>query len=296
MLKQIIISLRPKQWTKNLVIFAGLVFSGSLFQVPSLLPAIGAFAVFCLLSSAVYLINDVCDMGRDRLHPVKCKRPIAAGLLSPRAAMTTAALITLAALSAAWMLGPGFAVVCLVYLLLFLSYSMFLKNIVILDVLLIAVGFVLRAIAGAVVINVRISSWLLVCTILLALFLGLCKRRDELVKLADAATGHRRILDEYSPYLLDQMIAVVTASTLMAYALYTMADETIQKFNTTHLHLTIPFVIYGIFRYLYLIHRKEHGGNPSLTLLTDRPLLINILLWTITVILIIYWSRLANFF
>jgi 4-hydroxybenzoate polyprenyltransferase len=296
MLKHIVTSLRPKQWTKNLVIFAGLVFSASLFNVPSLLTAMAAFAVFCLLSSAVYLINDICDVERDRIHPVKCKRPIAAGLLSPRVATITAALILVVALSAAWALDRGFFIVCLVYLLLFLSYSLYLKNIVILDVLLIAVGFVLRAIAGAVVIDVRISAWLLVCTILLALFLGLCKRRDELVKLADAATGHRQILDEYSPYLLDQMIAVVTASTLMAYALYTMADETIQKFDTAQLHLTIPFVIYGIFRYLYLIHRKEQGGNPSLTLLTDRPLLINILLWTTTVILIIYWSRLAHIF
>lgn len=295
MLKHIITSMRPKQWTKNLVIFAGLVFSASLFHVPSLLTALAAFAVFCLLSSAVYLINDICDLERDQIHPVKCKRPIAARLLSPRAAMAAAAVITLAAMAAAWLLGPPFAMVCLIYILLFLSYSLVLKNIVILDVLLIAVGFVLRAIAGAVVIEVRISAWLLVCTILLALFLGLCKRRDELVKLAGTATKHRRILNEYSPYLLDQMIAVVTASTLMAYALYTMAEETINKFNTSQLHLTIPFVIYGIFRYLYLIHQKDHGGNPSLTLLTDRPLLINTLLWTITVILIIYWSRLANF-
>jgi 4-hydroxybenzoate polyprenyltransferase len=296
MLKHILTSLRPRQWTKNLVIFAGLVFSASLFHVPSLLTALGAFAVFCLLSSAVYLLNDICDLERDRLHPVKCKRPIAAGLLSPRAAATTAALIIAVALAAGWVLDAGFALVGVIYLLLFLSYSLYLKNIVILDVLLIAVGFVLRAIAGAVVIDVRISAWLLVCTILLALFLGLCKRRDELVRLADAATGHRQILDEYSPYLLDQMIAVVTASTLMAYALYTMAEETMQKFNTSQLHLTIPFVIYGIFRYLYLIHQKEEGGNPSLTLITDRPLLINILLWTSTVILIIYWSRLVNFF
>jgi len=294
MLKHIITSMRPKQWTKNLVIFAGLVFSASLFHVPSLLIAIGAFAVFCLLSSAVYLINDICDLEQDRIHPVKCKRPMAAGLLSPRAAMAAAAVITLTAMTAAWQLGPRFALVCLAYILLFLSYSLVLKNIVILDVLLIAVGFVLRAIAGSVVIGVRISAWLLVCTVLLALFLGLCKRRDELVRLAGEATEHGRILNEYSPYLLDQMIAVVTASTLMAYALYTMDEETVAKFNTSQLHLTIPFVIYGIFRYLYLIHRKEQGGNPSLTLLTDKPLLINTVLWIVSVVLIIYWSRLAN--
>jgi len=296
MMKHIFTSLRPRQWTKNLVVFAGLLFSANLFHVPSLLTALAAFAVFCLLSSTVYLINDVCDIERDRVHPVKRRRPIAAGLLSPGAALTTAAVTTIAALTAAWVLGREFALVGLAYLALFLAYSLFLKNIVILDVLLIAVGFVLRAIAGAVVIGAEISNWLLVCTILLALFLGLCKRRDELMKLAGDATGHRQILDEYSPYLLDQMIAVVTASTLMAYTLYTMDEATMAKFNTPHLDLTIPFVIYGIFRYLYLIHRKEQGGNPSLTLLTDRPLLINILLWTIAVTLIIYWSRLAYYF
>ncbi len=296
MLKSITTSLRPKQWTKNLVIFAGLLFSASLFDLPQLLTAMAAFAVFCLLSSSVYLINDVCDMEQDRIHPVKRQRPIASGLVSPMAAIATAVGLSLGAMASAWLLEPLFALVCGVYLVLFLSYSMWLKNIVILDVLIIAIGFVLRAIAGAVVIGVRISAWLLVCTILLALFLGLCKRRDELVKLAGTANEHRRILDEYSPYLLDQMIAVVTASTLMAYALYTMADETIAKFNTTQLHLTIPFVIYGIFRYLYLIHRKDQGGNPSLTLLTDMPLLANILLWTVTVVLIIYWSRLTYSF
>jgi 4-hydroxybenzoate polyprenyltransferase len=296
MIKHIITSLRPKQWTKNLVVFAGLLFSGSLLHLPSLFTALGAFGVFCLLSSSVYLVNDICDLERDRIHPKKRNRPLAAGLIRPTTAGAVAALISLSALTVAWLLSPGFALVGLTYLVLFLAYSLVLKNIVILDVLIIALGFVLRAIGGAVVIDVSISTWLLVCTILLALFLGLCKRRDELVKLADTATEHRAILDEYSPYLLDQMIAVVTASTLMAYTLYTMAEETIRKFDTAHLYLTIPFVIYGIFRYLYLIHRKDQGGNPSLTLLTDRPLMIDIVLWVIAVSLIIYWTRLTNFF
>jgi len=296
MIKHIITSLRPKQWTKNLVVFAGLLFSGCLFLPSCLFTALGAFAVFCLLSSSVYLVNDICDLERDRIHPTKRNRPLAAGLLSPATAGVVAATIGIAALGAAWWLSPRFALVGLAYLAIFLTYSLVLKNIVILDVLIISLGFVLRAVAGAVVIEVRISTWLLVCTALLALFLGLCKRRDELVKLADTATEHRAILNEYSPYLLDQMIAVVTASTLMAYTLYTMAEETIQKFDTTHLYLTIPFVIYGIFRYLYLIHRKNHGGNPSLTLLTDRPLMIDILLWAVTVILIVYGSRLTTIF
>ena len=187
-----------------------------------------------------------------------------------------------------FLLDVEFGYVAIIYFLLSFAYSFFLKHIVILDVLTLAIGFVLRAIAGAVVIDVEFSSWLLLCTILLALFLGLSKRRHELVLLGDNAHSHRKILEEYSPHLLDQMIGVVTASTLMAYALYTMAPETREKFGTSYMILTIPFVIYGIFRYLYLVHQKEQGGNPTTVLITDKPILLNILLWGLVSVLLIY--------
>jgi 4-hydroxybenzoate polyprenyltransferase len=179
-------------------------------------------------------------------------------------------------------------IVVLAYFLLQMAYSFYLKHIVILDIFALASGFLLRVIAGAVVINVEISSWLLICTILLSLFLGLSKRRYELVVIGENAQNHRKVLGEYSPYLLDQMISVVTASTVVAYSLYTMSDETIEKFGTKHLIFTIPFVLYGIFRYLYLIHKKEAGGNPENTLVTDRPLMIAVLLWAVTVGIILY--------
>jgi 4-hydroxybenzoate polyprenyltransferase len=286
--KLLLVSLRPRQWTKNLIVFAGLVFSGGLFHNEDLFRSTSAFLIFCFLSGVVYIINDVCDIERDRKHPRKSLRPIASGALSPRVALAAAAVILLLALCAAFFLNKAFLLVLAIYLCLSVAYSLAFKNVVIVDVLFISMGFVLRALGGTVVIGVNISSWLLVCTILLALFLSLCKRRAELVMLADSATEHRRILDEYSPYLLDQMIAVVTASTLMAYTLYTMAEETMVKFQTTRLNLTIPFVIYGIFRYLYLIHQKEEGGSPSRTLLNDRPLMINTILWVLAVVAIIY--------
>jgi 4-hydroxybenzoate polyprenyltransferase len=281
-------TMRPKQWTKNLILFAGLIFAHQLFEFTSLIRSVIAFCCFCLLSSAIYIINDIKDIERDRAHPLKSKRPIAAGQLSIRSAGLSAAGIAVVALLFSFWLDFEFGVVALIYFVLLFAYSFWLKHIVILDVLTIAIGFVLRAIAGAVVIDVIFSSWLLLCTILLALFLGLSKRRHELLLLGDNAQSHRRILEEYSPHLLDQMIGVVTASTLMAYALYTMAPETIKKFGTSYMILTIPFVIYGIFRYLYLIHRKELGGNPTTVLVTDKPILVDVILWGLVSILLIY--------
>jgi len=281
-------SMRPHQWTKNLILFAGLIFAGRLFDIFSDLTAVAAFFIFCLLSSAIYIINDIKDVERDRKHPIKCKRPIAAGDLSIQAAAVAAAIISACALLSAFLLDIGFGVVSLIYFVLLFAYSFWLKHIVILDVLTLAIGFVLRAIGGAEAVNVEFSSWLLLCTILLALFLALSKRRHELVLLGDNAQSHRKILEEYSPYLLDQMIGVVTASTLMAYALYTMADETIKKFGTSYMILTVPFVIYGIFRYLYLVHQKEEGGNPSSILISDKPILINVVLWGIVSAILIY--------
>lgn len=287
----VLVSLRPHQWTKNLVLFAALAFSKHLFEAGPLLRSVMAFALFCGLSGAVYLLNDVADRERDRMHPLKRLRPVASGALSPRKAVGLAALIGFGCLVLSFLLGVKFAACAVLYLGLNLLYSFSLKEVVILDVLAVSLGFVLRAAAGAEAIGVDISQWLLICTILLALFLTLSKRRHELTTLSDSATGHRPTLQEYSPYLLDQMIAVVTASCVTAYAFYTTAQETRDKFQTDRLAWTLPFVLYGIFRYLYLVHRKEQGGSPTDVLLTDRPLLIAVALWALTVVLILYTAR-----
>ncbi len=282
------VSLRPDQWTKNLIVFAALIFAVKLFDPAALALASAAFLIFCALSGAVYLINDVSDRDADRHHPLKRMRPVASGALSPATALGAAVALGGAALVAAFLLRPAFGVAAASYVALFVLYSRVLKHVVILDVMSIAIGFVLRAVAGGLVIGVPISDWLLVCTILLALFLGLAKRRHELTMLADGATGHRRILEEYDPYLLDQMIAIVAAATLVVYIIYCASPETAEKFGTRWLVLTTPFPIYGIFRYLYLVHRKHGGGSPSDMLLRDRPLLGCVALWGLAVILIIY--------
>jgi 4-hydroxybenzoate polyprenyltransferase len=284
----LLVSLRPSQWTKNLVVFAALIFGQRLLDPNAVARTGAAFVIFCALSGVVYLINDIADREADRRHPVKRRRPIASGAISIHVALTAALVLLVAALGAAWILRPAFAAVAITYVGLLALYSGPLKHIVIIDVLTIAIGFVLRAVAGGVAIAVPISHWLLVLTILLALFLALSKRRHELVLLADDATRHRRILQEYSPYLLDQMIAVVTASTLIAYAFYTISPETTAKFHTDLLGLTVPYPLYGIFRYLYLVHLKEGGGSPAEMLLSDRPLLLCVALWALAVAAIIY--------
>lgn len=284
----LIISLRPDQWTKNLLVFAALIFAVKLLDPAALANASAAFLIFCALSGAVYLVNDVSDREADALHPVKRMRPIASGALSPAAALGWAAALSVVALAAAYWLQPMFAVSASAYLALFVLYTRWLKHVVILDVMSIAIGFVLRAEAGGLVIGVPVSDWLLVCTILGALFLGLAKRRHEITMLGDGAKGHRRILEEYDPYLLDQMIAIVAAATLVVYVVYCASPETAERFSTQLLVLTTPFPIYGIFRYLYLVHRKHGGGSPSDMLLRDRPLLSCVALWGIAVILIIY--------
>jgi 4-hydroxybenzoate polyprenyltransferase len=274
------------------VVFAALAFSKHLFERGPLLRSLLAFALFCALSGAVYLLNDVADVERDRLHPVKRRRPVASGDLAVRTAVLVAAGLGLAALGGSWLLGPAFLICAGCYLVLNLLYSFWLKEVVIVDVLAVSLGFVIRAVAGGVAIGVAvISDWLLICTGLLALFLSLSKRRHELTSLNAAATGHRAILAEYSPYLLDQLIGVVTASCLTAYAFYTTAEETRQKFQTDRLTWTIPFVLYGIFRYLYLVHQKEKGGSPTDVLLTDRPLLVAVALWAAAVVAIVYTAQ-----
>jgi 4-hydroxybenzoate polyprenyltransferase len=291
----LVLSLRPSQWTKNFIIFFPLMLAQRLLDVQALLHAIAAFVIFCALSGVVYLINDIADRDADRRHPVKKNRPIASGALRVPVAIGWAVALATLALAAAFWLRPAFGGIAASYVLLLALYSAQLKHIVILDVLTIAIGFVLRAAAGAVAVGVPISHWLYVLTILLALFLALSKRRHELVLLADGATSHRRILEEYSPYLLDQMIAVVTASTIVAYAFYTVSPETVQRLGTDRLILTLPFPLYGIFRYLYLVHLKEGGGNPSDMLLTDIPLLLCVSLWTVAVAIIIYGPTFSTF-
>jgi 4-hydroxybenzoate polyprenyltransferase len=288
MLGAFITGLRPRQWTKNLLVFAGLIFSQGLNDPTLVARSVFAFAIFCLLSGSVYLINDVMDAERDRAHPQKRFRPVASGRLPAGVALVGAIVLLVGSSVAALFMSGPFGATAVAYAALQIAYSMGLKHVVILDSLIIAGGFVLRALAGVLVLGIELSHWLLLCTILLALFLTFGKRRHELIALEAGAADHRPILSEYSPQLLDQMIAVVTASTLMAYALYTMAPETQAKLGTTRLPLTIPFVLYGIFRYLYLLYRRDLGGDPSEHLVTDWALLVDVALWGCAVVLILY--------
>ena len=287
-MRSILITLRPQQWVKNFVLFAGLIFSQNLSNSDMVLKTIIGFVLFCLLSSCVYVLNDVLDVESDRKHPLKSNRPIARGDIKISTAIVIFIILAIVSLGLSYWLSPSFALIALGYFVLNLLYSLYLKQVVIIDVMCLALGFVLRAVAGAVVIGVEISAWLIVCTTLLALFLGFGKRRHELMLLENQATEHRKILSEYSLYFLDQMISVVTASTVIAYAFYTLSPEVESKLGTTHMDLTIPFVLYGVFRYLYLIHRKEGGGSPTQMLLNDKPILANIILWLISVVLLVY--------
>jgi 4-hydroxybenzoate polyprenyltransferase len=286
-------SLRPRQWVKNLFVFAGVIFSEQLLT-PRVWPALAAFAIFCGLSGAIYLFNDVADADKDRLHESKRLRPVASGALPVGAALGFGVLLLAGCLAAAFRLGPAFGLVALAYGALLTAYSVWLKHLVILDVLTVAGGFVLRAVAGAVAVDVEISGWLLICTILIALFLALGKRRHEYRSLTGDAAGHRPILAEYSEGFLDQMISVVTASTVTTYALYTMSPETVAKFQTRLLPLTLPFVLYGVFRYLYLLYRRDLGGNPSDLLVTDRGLVLDAILWMAATLAIIYGPKWAS--
>lgn len=278
-------AMRPKQWTKNLLLFAAVIFAQKTFVPGYLLKSFYAFIIFCFLSGSVYLINDLVDIEKDKLHPIKKNRPLASGRIKVSFVVFSAIFITLVSLSCAFFLQPYLGWVALAYFLTTLSYTFKLKNIVIIDVIVIAIGFICRALAGIVVINVAISPWLLVCTFLLALFLALTKRRHELLLLDEKAHSHREILNEYLPEMLDQMISVVTSSTVMAYSLYTFTSG-----HSVYLMTTIPFVIYGIFRYLYLVHKRDFGGSPEAALLKDPPMLINIILWVVACSLILYFG------
>ena len=281
-------ALRPRQWIKNSVIFAALVFSHGLTDATQFMRSLAAFALFCAVSSSVYLLNDILDLENDRAHPTKSKRPIASGELAVLPAALAGVVLALSALALSYLLSPPFSAMALTYLASNILYSLWLKKVVIVDVMIISSGFVIRAVAGGLVIGVEVSAWLILCTILLSLFLGFTKRRQELAQLESQAVTHRAILKEYSIAFLDQMISIVTAATLTAYFLYTLAPETRVKLGTPYLPLTIPFVLYGIFRYLYLVHQRNMGENPTGALYADRPLLADVILWAVAAVVILY--------
>jgi 4-hydroxybenzoate polyprenyltransferase len=285
MLRALLKTMRPRQWTKNLFVFAALVFDGKLFHPTDFLRTLAGFGLFCLISSAVYIFNDLLDMEADRQHPVKKNRPVASGRLTVRAAAGAGILLTLAALAGALFLTWQLALTLLVYFAMMLAYSKWLKHVPILDVLILAAGFVLRVHAGTVLITVQqFSPWLYVLMTLLALYLGFGKRRAELALLAGDASNHRPVLDGYTIPLLDQFITIVSGTTILAYSLYTFF-----RLPDNHtLMLTIPFVVYAIFRYLYLVQVRNIGGEPEEILLTDRPFQISILLWGLAVLIVFY--------
>ncbi|NMC83649.1 MAG: decaprenyl-phosphate phosphoribosyltransferase [Anaerolineaceae bacterium] len=287
MIKYLFKAMRPRQWTKNAFVFAALVFDRQLLHLTSLLHTFLAFLIFCFLSSSVYLFNDVMDIEADRNHPVKKNRPIAAGKLPIPVAIAAAIILILGSLTGAYFLSVELAVIALVYLLMNLAYSKWLKHIPLIDVMIIAAGFVLRVAAGVSVIHVeRFSPWLYVVTTLLALYIGFGKRRAEISVMGSSTGAHRKVLDGYSITFIDQMITVVSATTIIAYSLYTFSAPNLPENHA--MMLTIPFVLYGIFRYLYLIQMKNEGGEPEEILLHDHPLQATIVLWGLTVLTIFY--------
>jgi 4-hydroxybenzoate polyprenyltransferase len=293
------LALRPNQWTKNGVLLAALIFaywdkSQAVDLGTSCTRIIPGLLLFCLASSSVYLVNDVRDIENDRAHPTKRFRPIASGRVAIPVALITALVLAVFVLIASWLLAPSFFAVVLTYLLLQVVYSFLLKQVALVDIFVIACGFVLRAIAGATVTAVAISPWLLLCTFLLALFLALCKRRHEKLIDTNGDNEHRASLEKYDTQLLNQLIAIVSSATIVSYALYTLWPETVDKFGTTRLGFTIPLVMFGIFRYLDLVYRHEKGGRPEKILLTDIPLLTNIFLYGVAVIAIFMFQAHSN--
>jgi 4-hydroxybenzoate polyprenyltransferase len=278
--------IRPKQWTKNLVVFAGLMFTGSFSNLELFFRVSQAFLIFCLAAGAIYILNDIKDMESDRQHPEKKKRPLAAKKIKPQAALSAAVLILIVSLGWSFLIAPILFYSVLGYCVLNFAYTQGLKHHVILDVFIVTCGFVIRAAAGAWIIAAPISPWLLIVTTLLALFLGFAKRRHELITMGDHAAKHRKSLGEYSPELLDQFMSIVASSTIIAYSLYAFTSKTAQEYH--YMMLTIPFVIYGILRYLYLVYQRNLGGSPELILLRDKPLITAILFWVLAVGFIIH--------
>lgn len=287
-MKYFFLSLRPHQWSKNLLVFAAVMFSGELVHPDRLIKSLLTFFLFSFVAGCIYVWNDLKDIAEDRLHPAKKYRPIAAGKIKPRQALLFAVILLVFSFVASCFVSINLTLILILYSILNFLYSNYLKYIVILDILVVAVGYVLRAVAGGVAINVAISPWLLVCTFFLALFLVIGKRRAELVRWGENSVDYRPILLEYNASILDQMISVVTAATIIGYALYTLDVQTVQKFGTYNFIYTVPFVVYGVFRYFYLIYKKDLGGTPEMILIQDRHILINILFWVLTVFFLIY--------
>ncbi len=281
-------ALRPYQWTKNALVFAALVFAQRLGDPDKVLLAGAAFGIFCAASSSVYLFNDIVDRERDRRHPVKRERPIAAGRVSVPTAAAVAVVLAVGAVAGAWAVSDQLTAVIGGYLLLQLAYNLGLKSLPIVDALCVASGFLLRAIAGAVVIDEEMSSWLLICTSFAAVFISFAKRRHEFSTLTDEATSHRASLSGYSASTLDQFLVISAGATLLSYALYTTDTETVAKFGNNRLLWTLPLVIYGLFHYLDLVQRDAATGDPSLALVRDKPLLITVGLYAALVILLLY--------
>ena len=281
-IKNLIISMRPKQWLKNSFVFAGLIFSKSFFQLEPVLKTLFCFVLFSFVSGSVYIINDIIDKEKDALHPVKSKRPIASGKVGKPQALVFSLFALTISLVLAFLTNIKVFFILLTYFVLVLSYSLKLNNIVILDVIILSMGFVLRTVGGAVAIDVWISPWLILCTTLLALFLALNKRKNELLVMSDKAGEHRKNLEHYSDDLINNMLSVITSATVMSYSLYTFSAG-----KSGYMMFTIPFVLYGIFRYQYLVASRDMGGSPEITLIKDKPLLINVVLWVLTSMVIV---------
>lgn len=286
--KNLAAEMRPKQWVKNFLLFLPMIFAKKLFDPSAGSSVMAGFFCFSLTASAVYLLNDVYDLSSDKMHPVKKERPLASGRLKSPQVLALSFILILSTLFFGFFLNRTFGIVLLAYFLLNLLYSEHLKHALILDVLALGLMFNLRVTAGSVLAHVEASFWLQICTFMLALFLGFAKRRHELTLLDRHQEKHRRVLEHYDPYFLDQMMAIATASTVMSYILYTVSEETFRKFGTRALLYTTPFVLYGIYRYLYLIHRKNKGGDPAAVILADKSMILNLVLWVCSVTLILY--------
>ncbi|NYB53097.1 MAG: decaprenyl-phosphate phosphoribosyltransferase [Methanobacteriaceae archaeon] len=287
MIKELFISMRPKQWYKNLVLFIGILFSGNLLNLNLFIDSVVAFLIFCLLSGSIYLINDIIDAEKDRKHPKKRNRPIPSGKLKVTHAVFFVIIFWIVAFTVAYFLNISFLGISLAFIILMLFYSFYLKNIIIVDILVISSGFVIRAMAGALAIGVFVSPWLIICAFLLALFLALGKRRHELILLKDEAKNHRKIMEGYTTSMLEQMITITTSTLIMSYSLYTFFVGNI------YLMLTIPFAFYGLFRYLLLIHSKNLGGEPEL-IFKDQGMVLSLVFWAIIVFIVVYGPKIIG--
>lgn len=279
--------MRPHQWLKNMFVFVGLLFGHAWHDAEIVLQVTMAFAAFCLVSSAVYIVNDIVDREQDRLHPKKNRRPLVTGHVSVSAAALLAALLCISGLGLAYLSSPAVLLLLLGYVLMNIAYTLWLKHVVILDVFIIAAGFMLRILAGTLGVDIQPSQWLLLCGLMVTLFMGFTKRRAEIIALNEDKVAHRRVLEHYSPVLLDKMIVITASGLIMSYSLYTMNADTIRIHNTSNLIFTVPFVIYGVFRYIYLLHHQRQGGDPSHDLVRDHHLAIAVSAWLATTILLI---------